>query len=169
MPTLGNSNGGDEGGSSSGNRGIVFRRPGLKILLDGFDISNNLSILESTYLDTVKEIFYGRIPDRLREEIHIYTLSPSEYLDKYAKYSEVNFPVGFATEKEYYSPKYPSYFNDTYKQYGAIFWQPDIVLSPNSITNLKIPLHLQNQLQIYIEGISESGKLIAKEKTINLE
>ncbi|MCH2034556.1 MAG: hypothetical protein MK202_13680 [Tenacibaculum sp.] len=146
-----------------------FGRPLLRIFLDGYDISQDHWILEQVYLNTVKEIFYGRNPGKLGEEIHIYSLSPSEYADKRTQYTHVKIPVGFATEKQYYNPIYPSFTNDTYKKYGGLFWEPDLQIDPYLNKTIEIPAHLQDKIQVYIEGITESGKLISKKITLSVK
>ncbi len=145
-----------------------FGRPVVRVYLDGDEISNAVWILESIYLNTVDEIFYGRDPGRLGEIIHIFRLNPSEYIDKRAQFAHIKVPVGFATEKEYYNPIYPSFTNDTYQNYGSLFWEPNISLESYLNETIKIPSNLQENIQVYIEGITESGKLISKKVTLTL-
>jgi hypothetical protein len=139
-----------------------FGRPLLRIYMDGIELYDYRPIMEQTYLNTVKEIFFGRDPGRLGEQIHIFTLSPSEYSKKFSEFTNIKVPVGFATEKEYYSPKYPSFTNETYQKYGAIHWEPNIVIQGDSKRTIKIPANLQENINIYIEGITTSGKLISQ-------
>ncbi|CAM1343917.1 hypothetical protein [Tenacibaculum amylolyticum] len=147
---------------SSNNSDSKYGRPSVRVYLDGAEISDNLFLLEGIYLNTVKEVFYGRSPGRIGEEIHVFTVSPGEYEDKRAEYTHVTVPVGFATAKEYYNPKYPSFTDATYQKYGAIFWNPNISIAPNGKLDFNIPTNMQKHINIYIEGISESGKLISK-------
>ena len=146
-----------------------FGRPLLRIYLDDQDISQNVWIMEQIYLDTVKEIFFGRVPGTLGEEIHIFSLTPSEYLKKRAEFTTIKIPVGFATEKEYYNPVYPSYINETYQKYGCMFWEPNIQISSFLNETIKIPSNLQERVQVYIEGITKSGKLISKKVTLDIK
>lgn len=166
------------GAQSSGDEGFtpaaaeeenLFRTP-VRVFLNGEEVSQNLWIVENIYLNTVKEIFYGRSHDnRSIEQVYIYTLSPSEYDVRRAEYTKVKLPIGFALEKKYYSPKYPTFFDDTYKHFGAIFWNPSISVNANSKTSFKVPTHFQDAINIYVEGVSESGKLISTKKTIKLK
>lgn len=164
--------GGDEGsqpveGESFDNFSERFGRPAVRVFLDGEEISQSLWMLEIIYLNTVKEIFYGRDPSRLGEQIHIYRLNPTEYIDKRANFSNIQVPVGFATEKEYYNPIYPSFTNETYQKYGCVFWEPTINIKANSSKTIKVPLNSQKELKVYIEGITNSGKLISKKMTLS--
>ncbi|TCP28487.1 hypothetical protein EV195_101665 [Tenacibaculum skagerrakense] len=149
-----------EGGDEFNER---FGRPAVRVFLDGEEISQSLWMLEMIYLNTVKEIFYGRDPSRFGEQIHIYRLNPTEYIDKRANFSNIQIPVGFATEKEYYNPIYPSFTNETYKKYGSVFWEPIIDIEANSTKNVKVPLNTQKKIKIHLEGITKSGKLISQE------
>lgn len=142
----------------------------VRVFLDGDEVSQSLWMVENIYLNTVKEIFYGRNHDnRSLEQVHIYTLSPLEYDVWRSQYTKVKLPVGFAAEKEYYNPKYPSFVNSTYKRFGAIFWDPNIAVPANASTTIKIPVNLQDEVNVYIEGVTESGKLLSKKQTINVK
>ncbi len=142
----------------------------VRVFLDGIEVSQSMWMIENIYLDMVKEIFYGRNHDnRSLEQIYIYTLSPFEYDVKKATYKKIKLSVGFATEKEYYNPKYPTFFDNTYKHFGAIFWKPDISIDANSKASITVPTHLQDAFNVYIEGVSESGKLISTKKTVELK
>ena len=141
----------------------------VRVYLDNNEITNSLWIIESMYTNTVKEVYYGANPGRVNEEIHIYTLSPQEYASKKNQFSTVKIPIGFNQEKEYYSPKYPSFSNSTYKEFGAIYWKPNIILEPNKTITFSVPKNYQKDAIIFIEGISESGQLISKNQLLNFE
>lgn len=137
-------------------------RPLVRIFLDNDDVSFSTWIVENLYLNSIKEIFFGRNPGGLGEEIHIFTLSPLEYVNKNSKFGEITVPVGFATEKEYYNPIYPSFTDETYKRFGSVFWEPNIHLEKEGEKTIKIPSFFQEVIHVYVEGITESGKLISK-------
>lgn len=88
--------------------------------------------------------------------------------EEWIEFSQVKLPVGFASEKEYYAPKYPSFTNETYINYGAIFWKPSITLDPNSNIEFNVPKNNQQEIRLFLEGISTSGKLISKEKKLDI-
>ncbi|WP_439128995.1 hypothetical protein [Polaribacter sp.] len=94
--------------------------------------------------------------------------SPTFIDEEWIEFSQVKLPVGFASEKEYYTPKYPSFTNETYINYGAIFWKPNITIEPNSYIKLNIPKDNQQEIRLFLEGISTSGKLISKEKKLDI-
>lgn len=82
--------------------------------------------------------------------------------DKFKEFTNQKFPVGFINGKEYYSPIYPSFDNENYKKYGAIFWKSSITISPFSSLKITIPKNAQENIKMNLEGISESGKLMSK-------
>lgn len=81
--------------------------------------------------------------------------------DKFKEFSNQKFQVGFAEDKEYYSPNYPSYNNINYEKYGAILWKPSITIAPFSSIRINVPKNSQENIKMFIEGISESGKLMS--------
>ncbi len=137
-----------------------------KVQLNGKNVIRDPWMLKSIYLDEVKTIHYGTNIEapigRPSYAFFIFTYSNIELVHKNSSTSKIKIPVGFATEKEYYSPKYPSLMNDTYKRYGAIFWKPNIKISPQRFTSVTIPISIQKKITTYIEGITSSGKLISQ-------
>ena len=152
-----------------GNIKLIPKRPystKVKVYLDGQEITLSLWIIESMYLDSVEEMFYGQAPGRTYEEVHIQSLNRSNDFFRKKQFSTIKMPYGFASQKEFYSPKYPSFINKTYKHYGAIYWKPNISIAPNSSINFKIPKNEQKYIKAYIEGISKQGKLLSKESIL---
>ncbi|MDT7831864.1 hypothetical protein RQM59_05700 [Flavobacteriaceae bacterium S356] len=128
--------------------------------------------LTSTNIDEIKEIYMGTSlvfsPDPFAIDIHVYTFSPLEIMRKRNKYSTLKIPVGFSLEKEYYYLKYPRSNNRYFKYYAALFWEPDIIIEPNASVTLTMLSCLQDNMNICVEGISESGKLVSQRKTIKI-
>lgn len=135
-----------------------------EVYLNNINVTRTPWILEGMYLDRIKEIFYGKDPRTSAEKtVYIYSLSSTEYNSKKAQFSNVKTPYGFSNEKEYYNPKYPSYSNKTYQHFGAVYWKSNIKIPANSSVSFKIPKNQQNKLKMFVEGISQKGKLISKE------
>jgi hypothetical protein len=156
-------------GCIDGNDLITCQRRNVRVYLDGQEITASLWNIQNMYLDTIKQIYYGRDPGMFAEVIYIYTLSPKETTRKKAVYTEVRVPVGFSMNKEYYTPKYPSFLNETYANYGAIYWKPNIVIEANSKIEFSIPKNYQKEMRVFFEGISEKNTLISKENIIQLD
>ncbi|WP_334055869.1 hypothetical protein [Polaribacter sp. P097] len=154
----------DRNHSMSGNSDNYTRQlRNVRVYLDGSEITQSLWILDGLYLNTIKSISFGQDPSQFNEVIYMYSLSAKEYSRKNSEFKEFFLPVGFSKEIEYYSPKYPSFLDQTYINYGAIFWKPLISIDKNSMYDFKVPINQQKNIKVYLEGISSSGKLITKE------
>lgn len=135
-----------------------------EVYLNDINVTKTPWLLEGIYLNSIEEIFYGRDPGTQADKtVYIYSLSPTEYSSKKAQFSNLKIPYGFSLKKEYYTPKYPSLIDDTYNHFGAIYWKPNITITPNSSIKFKIPKNQQKKIKVFIEGISKSGQLISKE------
>lgn len=138
--------------------------PVIRIYLNDMDISMSQWQLENIFLNNVEEIFIGRIPKGFNEneQIYIYTQEFDEIASKANKFGKVVVNYGFSKEKSYYQPNYPSYRNETYINYGAVSWKPSVVVNANSTTTFNIPKNMQKNISVFVEGITESGKLVSK-------
>lgn len=136
----------------------------VRVYLDDFEISRSVWMLENMYLDEFREIYFGAEPGRIGEVIYMYRVPPNERPSSSANYANLKSPVGFMTEKEYYSPKYPSYLAKDFKKYGALYWKPSIEIKPNEAFQLKIPMRLQNRMKLFLEGITSKGKFVSESK-----
>lgn len=140
-----------------------FKSGSVRVFLDDVDITNSLWLLESMYLNAVEEVFFGQLTDTWSaQQIYIYSASPQAIAGNKNPFQSVLLNHGFEKTKEYYQPQYPSYLNDTYLRYGTIFWKPNIVLDKSKTYQLEIPKNLQKHIVMYLEGVSESGKLFSK-------
>ncbi|WP_148638432.1 hypothetical protein [Olleya sp. ITB9] len=159
----------EELGSVSNVDDDKFNRPLVRVYLNDKEVTFNIWVIENINTNMVKEIFYGKVPGRFAQVIHIYTFSPHEYYSKKTRLTKLKLPVGFTTEKEYYSPLYPSFSNSTFREFGAIYWQPNITIEANSSLNITVPIYYQKELKIFVEGTSEIGTLISKTQLINID
>ncbi|MFY0603863.1 MAG: hypothetical protein JXQ93_07920 [Flavobacteriaceae bacterium] len=139
-------------------------RPLSQVFLNN-DLVRSPSLLYNIDMSEVREVAYG-VSIMGSRQLHIYTYSPREYYKEKIQFSKVKLPVGFASEKEYYDPKYPSFVDDTYKYYGAIFWEPNITIAPNSSIKITVSKHFQSNINVYVEGITKGGKLVSNKYKI---
>lgn len=68
---------------------------------------------------------------------------------------------GFAAPREFYAPRYNSYNDDLYVNYGTIAWFPQIFIEGQSI-DLKV-FDTRLPLKVFIEGMTTEGALISEE------
>ena len=69
---------------------------------------------------------------------------------------------GFSVNKEFYAPKYTSYTNDSFVNYGAIDWISDFSLEQNGVSSFNVLNTMQPQISLFIEGITVDGNLISE-------
>ncbi|GAA4314740.1 Plug domain-containing protein [Pontixanthobacter gangjinensis] len=75
---------------------------------------------------------------------------------------------GYQPYKEFYAPKYNSYNNSLFENYGVIDWEPDMVIAADSNKIHSIYNTLQDSIILYIEGITQSGKLISEKIEVKI-
>lgn len=73
---------------------------------------------------------------------------------------------GFSLNKEFYAPKYASYTNDLFKEYGVIDWVSDLSFKQNGTASFKVLNTIQPEILLYIEGLTVDGYLISEEINI---
>ena len=81
---------------------------------------------------------------------------------------EFKFPVTFTASKKFYVPKYHDFKNEFFKSYGVIDWFPKNKINADGTLKIKFKNTLQNQISLFLEGITGDGKFISKEITINV-
>lgn len=72
---------------------------------------------------------------------------------------------GFAAPREFYAPRYSSYNDDLFINYGTIGWFPQINMEDQTM-DLKI-FDTRHPVKLFIEGMSSDGALISEEILIN--
>ncbi len=129
------------------------------------DPINQMGSLYEKTLDDFEEIHYTRFQGG---EIHLYQDRTIKKGFKTSSFKNIKIPFGFSNEKTYYQPKYHSTSNNIFKKYGAIYWKPKIILK-NGNTTFTTPTLNNKNLKIFIEGITDDGKIIYEEKIINIK
>lgn len=138
-----------------------------RVFLNNFEITEipeDIGILIQEDLKNFEEVF---VTKTFEGEIHFFRREISYEKRSKKIFNHYKIPFGFSVEKEYYQPKYASTNHATFKEYGAVYWKPDIIINSKKTTYLKFPRLNQKKIKVFIEGITEEGKLIYKEKVFN--
>ena len=90
---------------------------------------------------------------------------PPEQRNKFVKFAIEN---GYAHPQEYFTPNYPDYDNRIFQNYGALDWKANVSIGSEIPNSINIPINNQEEIQLYIEGMSVDGSLISKTERINL-
>ena len=137
----------------------------IQIASEYSEFGNSLNIIQYTYIRDYDEIHISKFGNGT-----IYLYSNRDVNSSWGKnrfHKDVS-DFGFALKKEFYQPKYVSYQDQLFKDYGAIFWKPNVTINASSSTEITIPRLEQEDFLITIMGISETGELIFQEKRIHL-
>lgn len=144
------------------------------VYLDGVLLSS-FSLLFNFQMNIVDYIVVNRsgVGEGVRGAggvIKIYTDPSVNLVKQYGKvYQEYDVPLTYSKTKKFYAPKYSSFRSDFFKEYGVIQWIPD--LKTDSMGNLlfSIPDTDQDEVMLFIEGISAKGQYLSESKNIQLK
>lgn len=130
--------------------------------------SEDVTILEHLRMDDIESIVINKSGvgygvNSAGGVIKIQTRSGSRTQSVRETFTEIITNNGFANEKEFYAPKYSTYSNDAFKEFGVIDWISNLSLDQNGTASFKIFNTLQPQITLYIEGITVDGNLISEE------
>lgn len=92
------------------------------------------------------------------------SISP-EKRNKYVRFLIKN---GYARSRSYTEPAYADYESDYFGCYGVLDWKPNVRISSVEPTQINIPVHGRESIQLHIEGIALDGSLIHVSKEINV-
>ncbi|APG65205.1 hypothetical protein LPB136_07535 [Tenacibaculum todarodis] len=145
-----------------GNKGAA-----TEVTLDDMPIvtqdQNNLNLISNMILDDFEEIIISKNDGG---QIYLYSNKERKASTKNL-FQETTTSLGFAKEKTYYKPNYLSTNNSIFKNYGAIFWKPNIVINKENYS-FKTPHLNQKTIRLYIEGITNKGAIIYEERVLTI-
>lgn len=103
-----------------------------------------------------------------RGTIRIYSSikGSGDYFDE-KTVEDFEVPLVFSPQKKYYAPKYPSYTSAFYEAYGVVSWEPQLKINNDGQLSFKIQQPFV-PITLYIEGMTNDGKFIVENKTIDL-
>lgn len=151
---------------SSSNRNVY-------LYWNGAPIGTDHSILYGLHSSEVESIVinkmgYGMGGNGFNGAIRITTRKGGLSRDRTETVKTLIAGNGFSTNKEFYSPKYNSYSNKNFRDYGVIHWDSDFIIEPNGHNILKIFNVLQPNVNLYIEGMNADGMLFSEVLTVPL-
>ena len=84
---------------------------------------------------------------------------------KMFKYKSVK---GYEKVRQFYIPKYSTFENKAFENFGVIHWTPNIITNDKGETSFKILNTGVKNINVYIEGMGEDGSLYSTIKKIHL-
>ena len=140
------------------------------VLLQDFNILYELSTAKIKKITVDKAGLGQGLNNGAAGVIRIYMKESSvfdvEEVNSNTTFQMVKPSIGFAVPKTFYTPKYSSYENRTFKDYGVISWHPQLNISQNFSTTIKVIDTKAEQVSFFIEGIADDGSLISEIKTL---
>ncbi|CAL2103456.1 conserved exported protein of unknown function [Tenacibaculum sp. 190130A14a] len=138
------------------------------IFLDDISIQsqnfNNLNLIADLTVNDFEEIYISKGQAR----VYLYSKKDSGNKKRKNSFAKYTLPFGYSVEKEYYQPKYVSTESTTFRDFGTVFWKPNIVIN-NKSESLKFNHLNQNKVLLVIEGITNEGKLISYKKELTFK
>jgi hypothetical protein len=139
--------------------------------LDGFIVMNPTRLFyywlnDVEYIEINLQDTSGGLLNGIRGTIRI-TTDPLMNAIKKTTVKSFKFPITFSKSKKFYVPKYQSLKSNFYKNYGVIDWLPLNRIEENKILTIKMKNNNQNKVKLFIEGVTEEGKFISQEITVN--
>jgi hypothetical protein len=98
--------------------------------------------------------------------IRIYT--SLEFKNWSRTFKNFKIPLTFAESKKFYVPKYEVYNDKFFKEYGVIDWIPNCKIDNQGNLTFKVYNPSNNNIKIFIEGITNEGSYIADIKVLNI-
>tara|TARA_R110001632_G_scaffold18712_12_gene57657 strand:- start:18266 stop:20635 length:2370 start_codon:yes stop_codon:yes gene_type:complete len=149
------------------------RRGPVVIYLNNMQIRGN-DIVLNRGLDEFEDIFIDDTPNANMASvgggvatfvvvIKLFTRKTSLWdVEAASKINSTKVKYGFQPKKKFYSPKYYSYQADSFKNYGAIHWEPSITIKSMEAFDLTTINTGLDEITFYIEGISSDGSVFSQ-------
>ncbi|NER14117.1 hypothetical protein GWK08_11745 [Leptobacterium flavescens] len=82
---------------------------------------------------------------------------------------EMPIEHGFSEHKKFYTPKYQTYLDSNFRDYGVIHWASDVIPDENGEAVIKIVNTKLNNISFFIEGMGKDGSIFSSVKTLSIE
>ncbi len=76
---------------------------------------------------------------------------------------------GYVRPQEYFGANYPDYNSALFKSFGALDWKASLRITPDIPTSIRVPLHHQKGVKLYLEGMGKKGGLVSISKEIVID
>ncbi|WP_394749781.1 hypothetical protein [Spongiimicrobium salis] len=158
---------------------ISSRRDGRSpvVILDGRRLPD-LRFILNLPISRIESFLFDKIGSRegvrsgLSEVIYLYSRRGGKELDydngKVPNSFSLVVDNGFEPKKQFYTPKYPSYFDSTFQKYGVIHWAPEVITDKRGRAFFNIVDTGLEKITLFIEGMGEDGSLFSTVETIHL-
>ncbi len=144
-----------------------------------FNINRDINILEQlpfqffmTPTNMIDEVYYEHLSGldgSLGGTIYIDSKYGSGMVqEEVAQVAKVLATEGFSRPRQYYNPKFSSYNNEDYLEYGTVHWEPSLKIGTNGTGEMNFPDYGLKNVKLFIEGMAEDGTLVSEIKILSL-
>lgn len=144
-----------------------FYIDGIRIM--DFDILKTLRTDEIDYIYFNRSALAGYGQGAGNGVIKVKMRDGSRNLNQRETIEKILITDGYQQMKKYYAPKYRSYTSDLFLDFGTIGWIPDLLISPESKSSFAIRNTMQDNISLYVEGFTQSGKLVSQKLELELD
>jgi hypothetical protein len=146
----------------------------ITFFLDGFQVQNRrvlfyYNLYDVEYIDINLRDLSGGLAFGAGGVIRIKTDPLLNSAHKKKTIRKFNFPVTFSSSKKFYVPKYKNFQNSFYRNYGVIDWLPKNKINEDGTLKVTFKNTLQDNVSLFVEGITTDGKFISKEITVKVK
>ncbi|MFT4156165.1 hypothetical protein [Parafilimonas sp.] len=131
---------------------------------------SSLSMSDVAYIKVLRPPFVGAMGGGANGAIAVYTRKGGDVASTPGKGLPYKVIIGYTGQKEFYSPNYDIYNNNTNDRdlRTTLFWSPNILTTPaNNTFRLKFYNNdITQRFRVIVEGITTDGKLAHIEKII---
>ena len=141
------------------------------VMLDNMNISSQLDLISNLRIEDIEEMFVSNTSNIYASAagvIHIFTKKGRSRFSA-STYSESEIKFGFSDAKEYYTPFYNKFDNDNFNKMAVLNWIPNLTADSQGEIAFKIPNYFYDDVNLYIEGMSEDGSLFSEIITISID
>ena len=150
---------------------------GISLILDGVR-QPSLDILYNLPMTQIESFYFDRLSRREgvfsngKEVLYLYTRRGKELTFTTGSGSKNAFEFlvegGFEQVKSYYTPKYPSYTNSSYRAFGTVHWEAEVSLDENGEGVFKMARVPLSEVMLFIEGMAPDGSLISTSQLLRI-
>lgn len=141
------------------------------IMLDNVNISGQLDMISNLRVEEVEELFISSTSNIYASAagvIHIFTKKGKSRF-KSSTYTDSKINFGFSVAKEYYTPFYNKFDKENFNNMAVLNWIPFLTEDSQGEISFKIPNYYYDDINMYIEGMSENGSLFSETLTVSID
>ena len=137
---------------------LLNPKDNAQVAINSAHLNLPLSRVQAIYFDIEKKRFVNVV---LRDRSY----ESPEQRNKFIKFAIEN---GYARPQEFFTPNYPDYESNLFKQYGALDWKANLSVGSELPTSITIPKKNQKTIMVYVEGFGNTGMLVSQSEELDL-